>query len=280
VPGETYKFSFTSAIHDGVGNPLAATSFTVRTTTIVENTSAALRRRWDVDRSSIASGGAYMVSRLAGSLAEKTFTTSAGQTASVYGIRLPSGGYAAVYLDGRKVATASFYAATVARRRVYVSGPLTAGSHTISIRPLGTKPAASSNSWVAIDNLVVGGTSMQETSLEHRFRRVSTASAYGGSFDTMIQAPATDTTPAQVELTFVGTGIKIFATKTSASGRARIYIDGVLKATPNLKSASTVYKALVYSTTVGFGVHTLRIEAVGTSTGFGSSVHVDRITIT
>ena len=279
VPGETYNVSLTSAIHDYVGNPLAATSFNVRTTTIVENTSAALQRRWDVDRSSIASGGAYIVSRLAGSRAERTFTASAGQRISVYGIRLPSGGNAAIYLDGKKVATPSFYAASSTRSRVYRSPSLRAGKHTISIRPLGTKPAASSNSWVAIDNVVIGGSVKQETSLEQRFARVNTASAYGGSYDTFTSANATDTTPAQVELTFVGAGVKVYATKTSASGRARVYIDGVLKTTLDLNKARTTHKVLVYSTTVGPGVHTLRIEAVGTRTGAKSSVNLDRITI-
>jgi hypothetical protein len=279
VPGETYNVSLTSAIHDYVGNPLAATSFSVRTTTIVENTSAALQRRWDVDRKSIASGGAYIVSRLAGSRAERTFTASAGQRVSVYGIRLPGGGYAAIYLDGKKVAKASFYAASSARGRVYRSPSLKAGTHTISIRPLGTKPSASSNSWVAIDKVVVGGSVKQETWLEQRFRRVSTASAYGGSYDTMTQANGTDKTPAQVQLTMVGTGVKVYATRTSASGRARVYIDGVLRTTLDLNRASTSYKALVYSTTFGLGVHTLRIEAVGTRTGAKSSVNLDRITI-
>ena len=56
---------------------------------------------------------------------------------------------------------------------------------------------------------------------------VTAASAFGGSYETMAQAPATDTTPAQVRLTFVGTGVKIYATKTAVSGKARIYIDGV-----------------------------------------------------
>ena len=279
VPGETYRFSFTSAIHDGVGNPLAATNFTVRTATIVENTSAALQRRWDVDQSSIASGGAYIVSRLAGSRAERTFTASAGQRVSVHGIRLPSGGNAAIYLDGKKVATPSFYAAAAGRRRVYLSAPLKAGTHTISIRPLGTKPAASSNAWVAIDKVVIGGSVKQETWLEHRFDRVSTASAFGGSYDTMTQANATDTTPARVQLTFVGAGVKVYATKTSASGRARVYVDGVLKTTLDLNRARTSYKALVYSEAFGLGVHTLRIEAVGTKTGAKSSVSLDRITI-
>ena len=56
-------------------------------------------------------------------------------------------------------------------------------------------------------------------------------------------------------------------------------IDGVLKTTLDLNRATTSYKALVYSTTFGPGVHTLRIEAVGTRTGARSSVNLDRITI-
>lgn len=279
VPGERYRVSFTTAIHDVAGNPLTATYYFVRATTTVENTSIALQRRWDVDARAIASGGKYIVSRLSGSRTELTFTATAGQTVSVYGIRLPDGGYADIYLDGVKKTTASFYAATATRARVYLSGPLTAGTHTISIRPKGTKPAASTNSWVAVDNVNVGASVKQETSLRQTFRRVSSTSAFGGSYDTMIGATATDTTPAQFRLTLVGTGFKIYATKTPTSGKARVYVDGVLKATINLNAASTAYKALVYSTTFPIGVHQIRIEAVGTSSGANSAVNLDRLTI-
>ena len=58
-----------------------------------------------------------------------------------------------------------------------------------------------------------------------------------------------------------------------------MYVDGVLKATINLNSASTVYKALVYSTTFALAKRVIRIDAVGTSTGTASSVNLDRITI-
>jgi hypothetical protein len=197
----------------------------------------------------------------------------------VYGIRLPDGGYADVYLDGVKKATPSFYAATAARVRVYLSPALQAGTHTISIRPLGTKPAASTNSWVSVDNVNIGATVKQESSLKQIFRRVTDASAYGGSYDTMSQATATDATPARFQLTLVGTGFKLYATKTSASGKARVYVDGVLKATIDLHSASTVHKALAYSTTFAPGKHVIRIEAVGTSTGSTSSVSLDRIKV-
>lgn len=279
VPGETYRVSLTSAVTDVAGNSLTPTYFTVRAATTVEDTDAALQRLWDVDTKTIASGGSYIVSRLAGSRAEHTFTATAGQTISVYGIRMPDGGYADIYLDGVKKATPSFYAATATRARVYLSPALSAGTHTISIRPLGTKPAASSNSWVAVDNVAVGATVTQQSALRQIFRRVSSASAYGGSYESITQSTATDTTPAQFRLTMVGTGFKVYATKTSTSGKARVYVDGVLKATINLNSASTVYKALVYSTTLAPGQHVIRIEAVGTSTGANSAVNLDRITV-
>jgi Bacterial Ig-like domain len=279
VPGETYRVSLDAAILDTAGNAAIPTFFTVRATTKVENTSVALQRSWDVDTKAIASGGAYIVSNLSGSQADLTFNATGGQTAVVDGIRMPDGGNADVYLDGVKKETVSFYAATAARVRVYRSAALTAGTHTISIRPLGTKPAASTNSWVAVDDVAVGFTVRQESSLVQSFRRVASASAYGGSYDTMTQAPAGDTTPARVQFNLVGTGFKVFATKTAASGQARVYVDGALKATINLSSAATTYKALVYSTTFALGPHVVRIEAVGTTTGANSSVNLDRITI-
>src|SRR5262245_52429942 len=272
VPGETYRFSFSSAIHDTAGNPLTTTFFTVRTVTTVDSTSTALERYWDLDNSAIASGGAYIVSRLAGTQANLSFTATAGQTVSLYGIRVARGGYADVYLDGVKKATASFYAATTARARVYLSAALSAGTHTISIRPLGTKPAGSSGTAVPVDDVEIGATVKQESSLIQTFRRDSAASAWGGSYDVINHVTDGDTTPPRFRLTFVGTGVKVYVTKTSPSGTARVYVDNVLKATVNLHSASTVYGALVYSGTVALGVHTVRIEAVGTSTGTNSSI--------
>ena len=278
LAGETYRVSFSGAIHDIAGNALSATFADRRTSTIVDNTSVALQRLWDRDASTKASGGAFIVERLAGSRAELTFTASAGQTVSVYGLRMSDGGYADVYLDGVKKARASFYAASTGRARAYLSGGLTGGRHTISIRPTGTRPTASSGAWVRVDNVVVGAAITQETALKQSFRTVASASAFDGSY-AQIGGKSGDTTPAQFRLTAVGSGLRIYATKSTSSGSARVYVDGVLKATINLHAASTVNKALVYSTTFALGVHAIRIEAVGTSSGASSSVNLDRITL-
>jgi hypothetical protein len=245
----------------------------------VDNTSVGIASLWDVDNRSIASGGAYITSSLAGTRADLTFTATAGQTVSVYGILLPKGGYGDVYLDGVKRATPSFYAAAATRSRVYLSPALTAGTHTISVRPLGTKPVASTGSGVAIDNVTIGATVKQESTLKQVFRRVTAASAFGGSYDLTIQETETDATPARFWLSAVGTGFKVYSTKTAASGKVRVYVDGVLKATIDLKSTGTVYNALVYSATFSLAQHVIRIDAVGTPTGANSNIDVDRITI-
>jgi hypothetical protein len=279
VPGETYRVSLTGAIRDAAGNALTPTYFNVRTTTTVENTSVALDEHWDLDGLTAASGGSYITSRLSGSRAELTFSATAGQTVSVYGIQRPDGGYADVYLDGVKKTTPSFYATTPTRSRVYLSGALTAGTHTISIRPLGTKPAASSDTSVAVDNVNIGATVRQESALRQTFRRTSSTSAYGGSYDLTVHTTDTDATPPRFRVIVVGTGFKLYAAKTPTSGKARVYVDGVLKTTIDLYSASTVYKALVYSTSFSLGQHGIRIEAVGTGSGTNSTINVDRIAV-
>ena len=279
VPGETYRVTFSNAIHDTAGNAMTPTFFDVRAATVVDSTSAALLESWDVDHTSVASGGAFISSHQAGSRADLTFTATAGQTVSVYGIRIAAGGYADIYLDGIKKVTASFYAATTTRVRVYLSGALTAGTHILSVRPLGTKPTASSGTWVSVDNLMVGATIKEESTLTQRFLRTTAASAYGGSYEVAVHKTDGDTANPRFSTTVVGTGVAIYATKTPTSGSAKVYVDGILKATISLTSASTVYQARVYSGSFTLGVHTIALVAVGTSTGTNSDVDFDRLTV-
>ena len=278
IPGETYRVSLTDAIRDVAGNRLIPTFFDIRAATTVQNSSPALVKTWDRDARPIATNDMSIVSRTKGSAASLTFTAIAGQVVSVYGIRLPIGGFADIHLDGVKKATPSFYAPTATRARVYASPPLSAGQHTVSVRPLGTAPAASSGTWVALDNLTVGAAVRQESSLRQTFARVSTTKASGGSYDVVTHVTDSDAAPA-FSARFVGDGVKVYATKTPAAGKARVFIDGVLTRTVNLYAASAVFKALVYSTTLPQGAHRIRVEPVGTATGSGSAIGLDYLTV-
>jgi len=87
-------------------------------------------------------------------------------------------------------------------------------------------------------------------------------------------------TSATVELTFNGAKVVWLATKTPASGRGRVYLDGLAQADIDLYSAANDYQAAVWRKTgLAKGSHTISIEVLGTkeasSSGFG--VDVDAI---
>jgi hypothetical protein len=278
IPGETYSMVLDQAIHDAASNHLTTTYFAVRTDTNIENDSPALHEAWDTDARSVASGGRVITSNALGSHADWSFSATAGQVARLFGVRLPDGGSADVYLDGVKQRTASFFATTPTRAKVYQSDPLAAGPHVLSIRPLGTHPAGSTDSWVSIDSVQLGTKQFEEKVLVQSFKRVALSNASGGTFDTVGYASDSDGSPAY-QAKVVGTGIEIHALKSPGSGKARILIDGTLRSTVNLNAATVTADVLVFAVNFPDGQHTIRIEPVGTATGKKSAVGIDRLIV-
>jgi uncharacterized repeat protein (TIGR01451 family) len=274
TPGTWYTVSLTSAIHDAASNALVPTSWRFRATTHVENTSPALVERWDRDSSSVASDGVYISSRTLGSAASLTFSATAGQLVSVHGIRAPNGGYADVYLDGVKQATVSFHAANTIAANVWTSAALTAGEHTVNVNPLGTKPAASTGSWVALDKITVGSTNYQESVLHQTFRRISVTGASEGSVDLATHTVDPSRRPRFV-VTFFGASASVYATTSPDSGKAAIYIDNLLVKTVDLHAATITQQVQVFTKSLTAATHTIRIDCVGTSTGAKSAVRLD-----
>ena len=83
-------------------------------------------------------------------------------------------------------------------------------------------------------------------------------------------------------VTFKGTGVDWYATKTATSGNAGVYVDGVLRTTVDLYSATTAYQVKVFaSVTLAAGVHTLEIRVTGTPHAgmAGTDVTFDRIVV-
>jgi hypothetical protein len=281
VPGETYDISLTDGIADLVGNTLAPTVRTTRTSLLVDSASPAWTELWDRDTGSSASGGAYSVSTAPGSTATWTFTATEGQKALLYGTKLVDGGYADIWVDGVKLASNVSFdaAATTWKQNLYTTPALSAGQHTVQVRVLGTRPSTSRAPWVAIDYLQVGTKLFQETAARHTFRRVANASASAGSYDLVTHR--TDSAGAPTfQLVFRGTGATLFVTKTSTSGSAKVYVDGVLKATVSTNSAGTFYQQGAYSVAgLTDARHTIKVVSVGTSTGSSSTIGVDHLTV-
>jgi hypothetical protein len=97
----------------------------------------------------------------------------------------------------------------------------------------------------------------------------STSSALGGSHAYTSTAGST--------VTYTGSlrNVAWIATRTTTSGSAQVWIDGVLAATLNLRSSSTGYKKLVYHrdfTTLA--THTIQIRSIG-----GGRIYFDALTV-
>lgn len=281
MPGQHYAMQFGPGIHDAAGHALTPPAWLVRANPNVDSTSPAVVETWDPDNSTKASGGHYITSRTVGSSARLAFTAPASGEVSLYGIRLPSGGYGDVYLDGVHQTTASFYAASLKRERVYHRTGLTPGtSHTLEVRVLGTKPAASHGPWVTLDSVSLGTTVKQEAAFKQAFRRVTDGSASGGSFDTIAHTSGGDTggAPAYV-VKFRGTSVTLRAVLGPTSGKAAIYVDGVLRKTVDLHAAGPAFDSPVFTTSLSDGIHTVKVVALGTASGAGSSVGIDRFVV-
>ena len=80
------------------------------------------------------------------------------------------------------------------------------------------------------------------------------------------KARHTGTANKSVSLTFTGSRVAWLGRTTPQSGSARVYINGVLTATVNLNSATTVYRKLVFSKSFGsVATRTIKIVVLGTA---------------
>lgn len=281
VPGQYYELLVGSGITDLAGNPVTASITKVRTALTVENTSPALTRRWDVDTSAAASGGAYISARAAGATASFRFT---GTAVSVLGRTSNASGYADIYIDGVKQNSTpvSFYSATVVdKRTMFAKTGLANTAHTLTIKVLGTKPAGSAGTNVDLDAFVAGVIYQESASMVTTgFARRTNSLASGGSYDLTPQTA--DGTGAEYQFSFRGTGFTWTATKLPSGGTATVFIDGVNRGSVTFFASSVRYRSTVYtSPTLTNGVHRVRLVATGAvpAGSAGTDVTLDTLVI-
>lgn len=165
---------------------------------------------------------------------------------------------------------------------LYTATGLADTMHTLRVVVLGTKLSASTGWWVDLDVFMVGAVTYQETDARVRFqfRRVSTSSASGGSYELGTHATVGETGGRpSFNVQFKGIWVYVYGTKSTFLGRAAIYIDRALRATVSLYGC-TQYRAMVYSSpALSSAVHSIRIDIVGTSAGTTSSVGIDYVQV-
>jgi hypothetical protein len=116
--------------------------------------------------------------------------------------------------------------------------------------------------WVAGAAVIPGAVSDRSSLVTYRgtWTRYAHSLSTNGWITTSRQAGAT------ARLRFTGRGIAIVALTNSTRGRASVYIDGVYRATIDLRSSTSVARKIVYARNwTTSGTHTIELRVAGTS---------------
>ena len=182
-------------------------------------------------------------------------------------------GRASVSIDGAAKGTVDLYAPSRGSvTKVY--GGLPSGAHTVVVKVLGTKAAASTGLNVAHDAFVVGDLTTQESAAAVRYtswRSTSQPAATGGTFR------SSSTKNATVTCSFSGKGIDWVTAFGRGYGKAAVTIDGISKGTVDLYRSSATWQATIAYGGLALGQHTIVIKVLGSknSSATGAEVVVD-----
>jgi len=274
VPGQHYTVLVAAgATHDLAGDPSTAGSAAFRAARSVQEGEAPVHATWASIRTTAAYGGSYVSEHLAGAAAAWTFSGTAVTWWTVTG---PAQGKASVYVDGVRKAVVSNYA-TATRFHIgrLVKG-LTNARHTVRIVVLGLKGAtAGTGTFVAVDGFTIGRTLTASPVLSTAWRSVASSHFSAG------RAIVADRAGEAVTIVFRGTAISWVTMRGTNQGIAKVYLDGVLKATIDDYSTVTSYAVARSLSKLTDKVHTLKIVVTGThhKGAKGSLVTVDRFAI-
>jgi hypothetical protein len=250
------------------GVDVATASRAWRASTSEQETSAGATYVWRTLSDPSAFGGSYVSERLGAAKARYAFN---GTSITWYTVRGPDQGIAQVYIDGVLSGTIDNYWAAYDWHIGRTFGGLTSGDHTIEVVVTGTKRAAAKNSFVVVDAFG----SDQTPAVTMTWHPVSASQASGGSY------VASDLSSAKAVFDFRGTGVTLYTLRGPNQGKARIFIDGVLRETIDNYNASTQYNyARTWS--VADGVHRIEVIVLGqrNASSTGTFICVDRWVVT
>lgn len=277
VPGQQYVVTANPAsaatITDLAGNSLVTTAKPFRALRVVQDNGVGPVYGWRAVANSAAYGGSYRTEHTTRTSASYKFS---GTSVTWYTITGRNQGKADVLVDGVRKATVNNYASTTRYKVARTVSGLGAGAHTLKIVVLGVKGSTSgTGTWVAVDAVKVGTTVTANPTLTYAWRVVPANLASGGTLT------LTDATGAATSLVFRGTAISLWTSTGRNRGKAKLYVDGVLKATYDLYAAATTYNVRRTVTGLADGVHTVRLVVTGTrrAAATGTLVPVDRWSI-
>jgi len=247
----------------------------------VEDTSTLLAYSgtWGTTPTSSASGGSYAYSDANGASVTVTFD---GIYLQWLAKKSTAFGLATVSVDGTPAGTVNLYSSTTLyKQKVWDTGVLPQGTHTVTITRTGTSGGGGTN--IGLDAFEVIGTPVEgnpvpiATRYQETDSRIVWTGAWtlesrtGHSGGSLSYANAV----ASVVIRFNGTYIGWIARTSPSYGIAAVFVDGVAQGTVDLYSGVGAYQALVWHATLGAGDHVVRIEWTGTKRAAATSTYIN-----
>ena len=246
-----------------------------------DSTLLAYTGTWSKSTVTSASGGSFKYANSAASVTMTFNGTSAlwlAKKSSVYG-------QASLSLDGKAPVTVDLYSSsTLYVQKVWDSGALASGTHTVTIKWKGTKNSSATDTNIGVDAFDVLGSVVQAqvpgvaTRYEETDSRITyaglwtnstTTSASGGSFRYI------DTAGGSASITFNGTYLAWVTKKSNQYGIAKVTVDGSDAGTVDLYSASAANVQSMWNTgTLTNGKHTVTIQWTGDKNGSSQASNI------
>jgi subtilisin family serine protease len=238
---------------------------------------------WTTSSSTSYSGGSHRYANVSGASVTAVFSGTylawIAKTSPVYG-------KAKVTVDGTTTYLVDLYsAATGYKKKVWDSGILPSGLHTVRIEWTGQKSVSTGGTNISVDAFDVAGTLKSATRYEQTDSRLkwsgtwttaSSTSYSGGSFR------YANASGSKVTIEFTGVRLTLIAKKASNYGIARVSLDGGVPVSVDFYSSTTLYKQKVWSTPFLVpGNHTVTITWTGTkrSAATATNINLDAVDV-
>jgi hypothetical protein len=237
---------------------------------------------WQSVAATSALGKHLMVANKAGCTMTARFY---GTAASWVAKKSPAYGQATVTVDGGSPKTVDLYSATtVWKKKVWTSGALKLGDHTVTIAWTGKKAAKATATNINVDQIIVTGVMIatyQQDATKIKYagtwKKTTSGAASGGSFT------AADKAGASVTVQFSGVRAVWVSRTGPGYGQAKVTVDGKDVKTVDLYASAIKAKQEVFDTGVlDMGTHTVKITWAGTknAAATGTAIVVDAFEVT
>jgi subtilisin family serine protease len=238
---------------------------------------------WTTSSSSVYSGGSHRYANAAGASVTVTFS---GTYLAWIAKMSPLYGRAQVTVDGTTVSYVDLYSATTRyKQKVWNTGLLAAGLHTVRIQWTGHKSVSTGGTNISVDAFDVAGSVKSATRYEQTDSRLEWSGAWtnvsssycsGGSFR------YTNKPDSRVTIDFSGVRLTLIGKKAPNYGIARVSVDGGPPVSVDFYSSTTLYKQKVWSTPFLVpGDHTVTISWTGTkrSSATATNINLDAVDV-